>query len=194
MNSTDGNDKDQRIAKLNKIIEEQQQLISQLKTNGGNKSVGLGLGLGVSTAHGSGVRVTKEIMNPNITLLRAENKVLKYKLENCEKLLDKDTLELQDSDLTEIVDMLPAGVGSLLETKIQGLQSQLRQYRRYVGQLETQLSLTTSRTEADKENYVAAGKNDEIQELRRMLERKDKIITALQSAKRMRDRALKPMS
>ena len=107
---------------------------------------------------------------------------------------DRDTLELQDSDLTEIVDMLPAGVGSLLETKIQGLQSQLRQYRRYVGQLETQLSLTTSRTEADKENYVAAGKNDEIQELRRMLERKDKIITALQSAKRMRDRALKPMS
>ena len=123
--------------------------------------------------------------------MRAENRVLKYKLENCEKLLDKDVVDLQDSEIMEIVEMLPFEVGTLLETKFQGLESQIRQYRKYTQKLEDKIMAL------EKSGHTAmlltGCDGTEVIELQKMLERKDKMIEALQSAKRLRDRALKPL-
>ena len=123
--------------------------------------------------------------------MRAENRVLKYKLENCEKLLDKDVVDLQDSEIMEIVEMLPFEVGTLLETKFQGLESQIRQYRKYTQKLEDKIMAL------EKSGHTAMSltgcDGTEVIELQKMLERKDKMIEALQSAKRLRDRALKPL-
>lgn len=178
------NEKDQTIENLTQQLEEQHQLVMRLKQRTSM----------TSSSHNDGSTV-----DPNSTLLKAENRVLKCKLSNCEKLLDKDTIELEDSEMVAIMDMLPIDVGSVLETKFQGLESQLRQYKEYTKQLEFKLMNFDRRENVSAEpftahvNSVIQSKDVEILELRRSLERKDKMIEALQSVKRLRERALKPI-
>lgn len=186
-------DKDRLIEKLTRQLEEQQRIMSNLKRD---------------DSQGARQEINDNcddtIIDPNSTLLQTENKVLKYKLDHCEKLLDKDSIELEDSEMVAIIDMLPVEVGTLLETKFQGLESQLRQYKEYTNQLEIELmSIKKQQQYLSEQNdfnksthdeYVVRGKNMEISELQRSLERKDKMIQALQSAKRLRERALKPIN
>ncbi|CCD25025.1 Kip2p NDAI_0E02090 [Naumovozyma dairenensis CBS 421] len=200
----DSDDKNYKIMQLTKKLQEQQQLISTLRQD--DKSLNK-----VSSSvydHMPGT-TSGNLIDPTIALIYAENKVLKHKLTNCEKLLDKDTVELDDPEIIEIVEMLPYEVGSLLETKIQGLQSQLRQYKEYTNELESKIrdfenaNKGTSRqypnkgspsiSNSNKENIIQ-DKENQILELQKMLNRKDKMIDALQSVRRLRDRALKPIS
>lgn len=182
-------DKDRTIELLRRQLEDQRKMISELK----NRSK-IGEPLTKSFNESNYKDTTIAIGNggdPNLALMKAENRILKYKLENCEKLLDKDVVDLQDSEIMEIVEMLPFEVGTLLETKFQGLESQIRQYRKYTQKLEDKIMAL------EKSGHTAAPltgcDGTEVMELQKMLERKDKMIEALQSAKRLRDRALKPL-
>lgn len=177
-------DKDQTIENLIERLEEQNRLVMTLKQK-------------ISMA--PNLMNDEESIDPNSSLLKAENKVLKCRLNNCEKLLDKDIIELEDSEMVAIVDMLPVEVGTMLETKFQGLESQLRQYREYTRQLELKL-MKCDKRELDFAGSFTSNVSDslqmkdaEISELTRSLERKDKMIEALQSVKRLRERALKPI-
>lgn len=174
--STD--EKDRVITNLTRRLEEQQVIISKLRENSAPTEIG-----GIS--------------DPNTSLMETENKFLKYKLEHCEKLLDKDTLDLEDSEIAEIVDILPVEVGTLLETKFQGLESQLRQYKDYTRYLEQKLGELEVRLQTPHSSVSSTCDNSEaelVTELYKSLERKDKMIDALQSARRLRERALKPLN
>ncbi|AQZ15024.1 KIP2 (YPL155C) [Zygosaccharomyces parabailii] len=171
-------EKDRIIATLTKQLDEQHVLIAKLKEN----PVGADIG---------------DISDPNTSLMETENKFLKYKLEHCEKLLDKDTLDLQDSEIAEIVDILPVEVGTLLETKFQGLESQLRQYKDYTRYLEhkvAELEIQIQTPQSSVNSVYEGSEGELVAELQKSLERKDKMIEALQSARRLRERALRPLN
>ncbi|CAD6645704.1 CEI_1a_G0053410.mRNA.1.CDS.1 [Saccharomyces cerevisiae] len=187
-NGNDDGDKDRTIELLRRQLEEQRRMISELKNR---SNLGEPLTKSSNESTYKDIKATGNDGDPNLALMRAENRVLKYKLENCEKLLDKDVVDLQDSEIMEIVEMLPFEVGTLLETKFQGLESQIRQYRKYTQKLEDKIMAL------EKSGHTAMSltgcDGTEVIELQKMLERKDKMIEALQSAKRLRDRALKPL-
>lgn len=187
-NGNNDGDKDRTIELLRRQLEEQRRMISELKNH---SNIGEPLTKSSNESTYKDIKATGNDGDPNLALMRAENRVLKYKLENCEKLLDKDVVDLQDSEIMEIVEMLPFEVGTLLETKFQGLESQLRQYRKYTQKLEDKIMAL------EKSGHTAMSltgcDGTEVIELQKMLERKDKMIEALQSAKRLRDRALKPL-
>ncbi|CAI4829705.1 BBL_G0053630.mRNA.1.CDS.1 [Saccharomyces cerevisiae] len=187
-NGNNDGDKDRTIELLRRQLEEQRRMISELKNR---SNIGEPLTKSSNESTYKDIKATGNDGDPNLALMRAENRVLKYKLENCEKLLDKDVVDLQDSEIMEIVEMLPFEVGTLLETKFQGLESQIRQYRKYTQKLEDKIIAL------EKSGHTAMSltgcDGTEVIELQKMLERKDKMIEALQSAKRLRDRALKPL-
>ncbi|CAD6648881.1 HN1_G0022770.mRNA.1.CDS.1 [Saccharomyces cerevisiae] len=187
-NGNNDGDKDRTIELLRRQLEEQRRMISELKNR---SNIGEPLTKSSNESTYKDIKATGNDGDPNLALMRAENRVLKYKLENCEKLLDKDVVDLQDSEIMEIVEMLPFEVGTLLETKFQGLESQIRQYRKYTQKLEDKIMAL------EKSGHTAMSltgcDGSEVIELQKMLERKDKMIEALQSAKRLRDRALKPL-
>ncbi|CAI4816653.1 BAI_1a_G0053590.mRNA.1.CDS.1 [Saccharomyces cerevisiae] len=187
-NGNNDGDKDHTIELLRRQLEEQRRMISELKNR---SNIGEPLTKSSNESTYKDIKATGNDGDPNLALMRAENRVLKYKLENCEKLLDKDVVDLQDSEIMEIVEMLPFEVGTLLETKFQGLESQIRQYRKYTQKLEDKIMAL------EKSGHTAMSltgcDGTEVIELQKMLERKDKMIEALQSAKRLRDRALKPL-
>ncbi len=187
-NGNNDGDKDRTIELLRRQLEEQRRMISELKNR---SNIGEPLTKSSNESTYKDIKATGNDGDPNLALMRAENRVLKYKLENCEKLLDKDVVDLQDSEIMEIVEMLPFEVGTLLETKFQGLESQIRQYRKYTQKLEDKIMAL------EKSGHTAMSltgcDGTEVIELQKMLERKDKMIEALQSAKRLRDRALKPL-
>lgn len=187
-NGNNDGDKDRTIELLRRQLEEQRRMISELKNR---SNIGEPLTKSSNESTYNDIKATGNDGDPNLALMRAENRVLKYKLENCEKLLDKDVVDLQDSEIMEIVEMLPFEVGTLLETKFQGLESQIRQYRKYTQKLEDKIMAL------EKSGHTAmlltGCDGTEVIELQKMLERKDKMIEALQSAKRLRDRALKPL-
>ncbi|CAI4835656.1 BAP_1a_G0053950.mRNA.1.CDS.1 [Saccharomyces cerevisiae] len=187
-NGNNDGDKDRTIELLRRQLEEQRRMISELKNR---SNIGEPLTRSSNESTYKDIKATSNDGDPNLALMRAENRVLKYKLENCEKLLDKDVVDLQDSEIMEIVEMLPFEVGTLLETKFQGLESQIRQYRKYTQKLEDKIMAL------EKSGHTAMSltgcDGTEVIELQKMLERKDKMIEALQSAKRLRDRALKPL-
>lgn len=187
-NGNNDRDKDRTIELLRRQLEEQRRMISELKNR---SNIGEPLTKSSNESTYKDIKATGNDGDPNLALMRAENRVLKYKLENCEKLLDKDVVDLQDSEIMEIVEMLPFEVGTLLETKFQGLESQIRQYRKYTQKLEDKIMAL------EKSGHTAMSltgcDGTEVIELQKMLERKDKMIEALQSAKRLRDRALKPL-
>ncbi|CAI4835589.1 CCQ_1a_G0053490.mRNA.1.CDS.1 [Saccharomyces cerevisiae] len=187
-NGNNDGDKDRTIELLRRQLEEQRRMISELKNR---SNIGEPLTKSSNESTYKDIKATGNDGDPNLALMRAENRVLKYKLENCEKLLDKDVVDLQDSEIMEIVEMLPFEVGTLLETKFQGLESQIRQYRKYTQKLEDKIMAL------EKSGHTAISltgcDGTEVIELQKMLERKDKMIEALQSAKRLRDRALKPL-
>ena len=187
-NGNNDRDKDRTIELLRRQLEEQRRMISELKNH---SNIGEPLTKSSNESTYNDIKATGNDGDPNLALMRAENRVLKYKLENCEKLLDKDVVDLQDSEIMEIVEMLPFEVGTLLETKFQGLESQIRQYRKYTQKLEDKIMAL------EKSGHTAMSltgcDGTEVIELQKMLERKDKMIEALQSAKRLRDRALKPL-
>lgn len=187
-NGNNDRDKDRTIELLRRQLEEQRRMISELKNH---SNIGEPLTKSSNESTYKDIKATGNDGDPNLALMRAENRVLKYKLENCEKLLDKDVVDLQDSEIMEIVEMLPFEVGTLLETKFQGLESQIRQYRKYTQKLEDKIMAL------EKSGHTAMSltgcDGTEVIELQKMLERKDKMIEALQSAKRLRDRALKPL-
>lgn len=187
-NGNNDGDKDRTIELLRRQLEEQRRMISELKNR---SNIGEPLTKSSNESTYNDIKATGNDGDPNLALMRAENRVLKYKLENCEKLLDKDVVDLQDSEIMEIVEMLPFEVGTLLETKFQGLESQIRQYRKYTQKLEDKIMAL------EKSGHTAMSltgcDGTEVIELQKMLERKDKMIEALQSAKRLRDRALKPL-
>lgn len=171
-------EKDALIHNLRRQLDEQQELIWELKRN-----------------------QEKCEQTPDLYLLRKESDALKRKLQLCERLLDKDEAAVQDDQLVEIVEMLPPAVGALLESKIQGLQSQLRSHRDYSSQLERQLSDLDSRlsshqsTASDQSlQILLQEQQEELAELHKSLTRKNKMLDALQSAKRLREGALRPLN
>lgn len=135
-NGNNDGDKDRTIELLRRQLEEQRRMISELKNR---SNIGEPLTKSSNESTYKDIKATGNDGDPNLALMRAENRVLKYKLENCEKLLDKDVVDLQDSEIMEIVEMLPFEVGTLLETKFQGLESQIRQYRKYTQKLEDKI-------------------------------------------------------
>lgn len=193
MNGNNGisEEKDRTIVSLTRQLEEQQTLISKLKD--GIESL-------PSLSGGSiDVDSSRSSTDPSTNLVETENKFLKYKLEHCEKLLDKDTIDLQDSEIAEIVDILPVEVGTLLETKFQGMESQLRQYKEYARTLEDKLAEFERQVQTPQSSGMSlvssnTGDSGSVVEFRKSLERKDKMIEALQSALRLRERALKPIN
>lgn len=173
-------EKDNKIRELRRQLEEQEQLIYELKQNATNHQPD-----------------TDPLDNPNSVLLQTENSILKNKLLHYEKLIDKDTLDLENNELVEIVELLPPEVGMLLETKIQGLQSQIREYKKYTLELEEKLAYVNQNKQSinhiDDNNCISSADKEKIEELQKMLDRKDMMINALQSAKRIRERAFKPI-
>ncbi|CEP60136.1 Kip2p LALA0_S01e03840g [Lachancea lanzarotensis] len=172
------NDKDKLVNDLKRQIDEQQEIIWDLRRQSGTNDIP------TTTAHP----------------LRHENETLKTKLQHCERLLDKDDTPVQDESFLEIVEMLPAAIGAVLETKIQGLESKLREHRAYNTLLERKLKEAEQRLvveEAEEDPMVREllkEQEDEIFELRRALTRKNKMLEALQSAKRLREGALRPLN
>lgn len=180
-------EKDHLIESLTEQLEVQQQHVARLEQRL----------CAVSALEADGSAVS----NSDMLRLRIENQFLKDRLNHCEQLLNKDTVELQDSEMVTIIDLLPVEVGNLLEAKFQNFESQLREYKNYTRQLELKVM-----ARGNEENRVALPKNklsgeddliqikqSEITELRKTLERKDKLIDALQSAKRLRQRVLQPI-
>ena len=218
----------QLIRNLRAQIEEQNKIIEELKRGQmaasvmepiGAEFVGNGSGGSSSGSdshtHGSLDERVQSSQDPNINLLQAENTLLKQKLRHCENLLDRDTIELQDPEVVEIVEMLPFEVGSMLEVKFQNIESQLRQYKNYTHKLEGRLmSLDQAgqpikRDDVDRdqcmnqvnglhvsdEDYQSRldAKDRQIEELEKLLERKDKMIEAFQSLRSLQERVLRPL-
>ncbi|CCK72253.1 Kip2p KNAG_0J01720 [Huiozyma naganishii CBS 8797] len=172
-------EKDKRVRSLTKLVEEQDLIISNLKKQ--QQHAGSAL----------------QRPNSRTALLEAENRVLRDKLQHCERLLDNDSVELQDSQIMEIVDFLPPEVGVLLETKFQSLESENRQYRNYTKQLEAKIASGGDNSDTPAALTLQtnlAERESKIHELLQMLDRKDKMIDALQSSKRLRNRALRPIA
>lgn len=179
------NEKDHIIENLRRQLEQQNETIAVLKSNNGT------------------CRTTDAGASEDALSLQSENKVLKLRLEHCEKLLDKDSMILQDQELVEIVDMLPPDVSTVLESKIQGIESQLREHKAYAAHLEHQLQNLQHQVTGQSISSRFAAEVDvdamlheqeaELMELRKSLERKDKMIEALQNAKRVRENILKPV-
>ncbi|GAV54992.1 hypothetical protein ZYGR_0AS03150 [Zygosaccharomyces rouxii] len=187
-------EKDKIIMNLTRQLEEQQLLIGKLRDNA--RSLPSVINNGATFGGGASNRSSSD---PSTNLVETENKFLKYKLEHCEKLLDKDTTDLQDSEIAEIVDILPVEVGTLLETKFQGMESQLRQYKEYTRTLEQRLAEVERRLQNPQipdtsPTSTNTTESEILIELRKSLERKDRMIEALQSALRLRERALKPLN
>lgn len=208
-------EKDRKIKELTNLVKEQENIIRDLSQEKiDRQSVPHGLML----SRESTMLVGDNYNDPNGQYLSIENKMLKEKINNFEKLLDKDGVELQDTQVVEIVDMLPLEVGGLLETKVQGLESEIRQYKSYTDQLERKLLMLQqqnqrgqphaqrdispmhndsqsptfefSPTNTTELEDIIQRKENKITDLQKMLDRKDKMIEALQSAKRLRDRSL----
>lgn len=189
-NITPENDeeKDRLIESLSEQLEVQQQQVARLKQRL----------CAVSALEAEDMPV----QNPDISQLTVENQFLKNRLNHCEQLLDKDTTELQDAEMVAIIDMLPVEVGNLLEAKFQTLESRVREYKCYTGHLESKLLTSDDeRSEATSmrspyssgDDDLVQMKQSEIMELKKVLNRKDKMIDALQSAKRLRERVLQPI-
>ncbi|QLL30965.1 hypothetical protein HG536_0A07800 [Torulaspora globosa] len=181
-------DKDHLIESLNEQLEIQQQHVARLEQRL----------CAVSALEADG----NAISNPDMSRLRIENQFLKDRLNHCERLLNKDTVDLQDSEMVAIIDLLPVEVGNLLETRFQNFESQLREYKDYTRQLESKLmargnegsnvAFPTSQLSSGEDDLIQI-KQSEITELKKTLDRKDKMIDALQSAKRLRQRVLQPI-
>ncbi|SCW03355.1 LAFE_0G08592g1_1 [Lachancea fermentati] len=133
----------------------------------------------------------------------ADDALLQLRLQHCEKLLELDHAPLHDPELLEIVEMLPAAVGAVLEAKLQRYESQLREHRAYTQQLEHRVAVLEASAAHDSivarldagatADTLVRDQEAELLELRRALARKDKMLEALQSAKRLREHALRPV-
>ncbi|SCV05817.1 LANO_0H15830g1_1 [Lachancea nothofagi CBS 11611] len=184
-NETETNhDREGLVNNLKRQIDEQQELIWELKRS-------------QSVSNHESIKV----VNPTLQSLRHENDALKDKLQHCERLLDKDDAAVHDEQFVEIVEMLPTAIGAMLESKIQGLESQLREHSRYSAQLEQRLQLfeghivPCEKSSRDEDlQQLLKEQEEEIIELRKGLTRKNKMLDALQSAKRLREGALRPLN
>ncbi|KAM3163722.1 Kinesin-like protein [Lachancea thermotolerans] len=190
-------DKGELLHSLRRQLDEQQDLICELRR-------------AQPPADQSSCEATPLGPSATVLMLRRENETLKKKLQHCERLLDKDDAAVEDEQFVEIVEMLPPAVGALLESKIQGLESQLREHRAYTAQLEQRLSeaeaearLVTQQARAQAQTLsgddgtlqrVVREQEEELEELQRSLARKNKMLDALQSAKRLREGALRPLN
>lgn len=115
-----------------------------------------------------------------VALVTKENELLRNKLHHYESMLlnrsSRDTssssssqsqsIAQYDSELTEIASLLPPEIGAVLHAKFDALASQLRQQQQYTEKLEQNL-------------------NEQVAQLTRSLQTKDKLIEALTSAKRL---------
>lgn len=176
------NERDHIIEYLRKQLEEHQETILMLRKN---------QGLSISCN------------SSNIpSLIESENRILKMRLEHCEKLLNKDSELLSDPQILEIIEMLPDDIGTILEAKFQGLESQLREYKIYTSQLVQKIKTFTEESmkggimhiqdiSIDTDDLIHE-QEAELIELKKSLKRKDKMIEALQSARRLRDTVLIP--
>ncbi|AGO11393.1 AaceriACR145Wp [[Ashbya] aceris (nom. inval.)] len=204
-------EKDTIIQNLRKQLDEQHATIVMLRRTAAAPSVN-GAASPLDGPSG-GTSLSERTHNMEKGLLEVENSILKTKLEHCEKLLDKDMMVLEDPHVREIVEMLPLDIASVLESKVQGMESQLRQYRVYVQKLESDLLkaqrniITTHSVQFNRQStanvqekygsdvdieLLLEEQEAELMELRNALKRKDKMIEALQSARRLRDSALSP--
>lgn len=214
-------EKDRKIKELTNLVKEQENIIRDLTQEKIDRQSIIPQGLMLSR-ESTMLAGNNNYNDPNGQYLSIENKMLRDKINNFEKLLDKDGVELQDTQVVEIVDMLPLEVGGLLETKVQGLESEIRQYKSYTDQLERKLLMLQQReqgqpprqrdispsvnndspsptfefnpTDTKELEDIIQRKENKIIDLQKMLDRKDKMIEALQSAKRLRDRSLNHMS
>ncbi|SCU95491.1 LAME_0F12354g1_1 [Lachancea meyersii CBS 8951] len=173
------------VNSLKRQIDEQQEIIWEMRRQ-----------LGVTNNAGT------DKASDTVLSLRQENEALKQKLQHCERLLDKDDTPVQDERFLEIVEMLPSAIGTVLENKIQGLESKLREYQTYNTLLERKLKEAEERVTAkeaisdheSESNRIIKEQEEELLELRRALTRKNKMLEALQSAKRLREGALRPLN
>lgn len=174
-NEADSNvSKSQLIQTLRKQVREQQITIDNLTRGKGF------IGSGISS---------------DTSLLR-ENELLKMKVEHYERLETLEPSILKDTELVEIIDMLPQDIGVMLETKLVNMDSQLQESKRYISQLESARTRDASATAATAEllsnvsdidlTQVLHEQEQELMQLHQSLERKDKMIEALKSAKRLR--------
>lgn len=197
-------EKDHIIQQLRKQLDEQHATIAILKRNNARADYSASLSNDDSS-------VAEKALSMETGLLEIENNILETKLEHCEKLLEKDTMGLEDQHIREILDLLPSDISTVLENKVHGMESQLRQYRHYVQKLEIDIEkaqkniietnisqLNQKTTFSIQEKYgndvdpelLLEEQEAELLELRKALERKDKMIEALQSAHRLRDSAM----
>lgn len=215
-NNTSDLEKDRKIRELTNLVKEHENTIQELKQNIMiPQFTDRDLIISYENPNSNSKFVETNLSNENLVF---ENKLLKDKIQYLEKLLDKDVLELQDTQIVEIVEMLPIEVGGLLETKVQGLESEIRQYKLYTKQLEDKLFQLQRKNQEHKckENLNTESvsptssldynnqykefedliqlKENKINDLQKMLERKDMMIEALQSSKRIRDRTFNSMA
>ncbi|CUS20397.1 LAQU0S01e05688g1_1 [Lachancea quebecensis] len=191
-------DKNELLQSLRRQLDEQQDLICELRR-------------AQPRPDQDSCEATPLGLSATVLMLRRENETLKKKLQHCERLLDKDDAAVEDEQFVEIVEMLPPAIGALLESKIQGLESQLREHRVYNAQLEQRLSeaeaearLATQQARAQTQalpgdedgtlQRLVREQEEELEELQRSLTRKNKMLDALQSAKRLREGALRPLN
>lgn len=81
-NGNNDGDKDRTIELLRRQLEEQRRMISELKNH---SNIGEPLTKSSNESTYKDIKATGNDGDPNLALMRAENRVLKYKLENCEK-------------------------------------------------------------------------------------------------------------
>lgn len=176
--SDSGLTKSQIILNLRKQIREQQLKIDSL------------------THSGSSLSNESIISNEqSFDKLRRENELLRAKSSHLEKLQSIEPRILQDQELIEIVDTLPLDIGIVLESKLANIDAQLREMKEYISLLEER----AGSTHGAKDRYIKISGSDldltkvlhdqesELMELQKAIERKDKIIDALRSAKRLRN-------
>ncbi|SCU95896.1 LAMI_0F04302g1_1 [Lachancea mirantina] len=184
------------IQKLNRQIEEQNQLIARLQS--GQRATEL-----EETAESGRPKVagrTETVVSPS---LAKSIELLHRRPEFYQHFMDNEYTELRDQELLEIADFLPAAVGSVFKQKMRALEARLNGQVQYIQQLELrsvrletklqrlhQTSMSFQDRTGDED--VIRRQEQELLLLRKSVARKDKMLEALRSAKRLRDSALRP--
>lgn len=169
-----GLSKDQIIGNLRKQAREQQIVIDSL-LNGGSPPISVN---------------TSDIQLPDVSV-KHENDLLRLKLSHYEQLYSSEPQPLRDPELIEIVDALPTDIAAVLETKLAAFTHNMDRLKMYVSQLEERAGISGSAStqgnpSISELNRALREQEQELLDLNRSIERKDKMIDALRSAKSLR--------
>ncbi|KAH3678402.1 hypothetical protein WICMUC_001419 [Wickerhamomyces mucosus] len=210
-------EKDRIIEKLKYQVENQAKEIENLKTN----SQATTLDVSVLGTDSNNTHFLNDEVKTQIIQLNAENKILIERLEHYKRLTDQANAEkvvLKNDIINDILTNIPIDDSKPLMLKIEELfkktYSEIDEYRSYTNHLEHQLKQemqnvskkpkyennnSPSRSPSKSLNHsemdsILRDQEDEIFELRNELKNKDKIIKALQSAKRVRESLISTIS